>query len=214
MSSPAELRVRGSAQREVAPDYAIVQVTLSAQDRDRGTALAGANALLEQFRGATQGHDDIRSSRMSNIRVAEDYRWNPETSSHEAIGWVASLSGSVEAETDSVPDVVGRLADTGAQIGYLDWRLESDNPTFREVRNEAVADAERAAGDFAAALGRQLGDLRVLADAGLLGGETPARTVPMMARAMSGDAAGGAPIDVDPAPQMVTAGVEATFELR
>lgn len=214
MTAPAEMRVRGSAQREVAPDYAIVQLSLSNHDADRAAALAAVKAQLSKLRAATEGHDDIRTSRMSNIRIAEDYQWNPKTGSQEPRGWVASISGSVEADTDSVPAVVGRLGDTGAQIGYLDWRLAVDNPAYREVRQEAVADAVRAAEDFAAALGRQLGALRVLADSGLLGGESPIRPAPMMTRAMSSDTSAGGPIDIDPAPQMITASVEATFELR
>lgn len=214
MTSPAEMRVRGSAQRELPPDYAAIAVTLSATDSDRAAAVAGVKAQLTQFREATEGHDDIRSSRMSGIRVAENYVWNPKTGSQEQRGWIASINGIVEAGTDNVPDVIGRIADTGAQIGYLDWRLDVDNPVFREVRKEAVADAVRAADDFASALGRSPGELRVLADAGLLGGDGPVLPAPMMARAMSSDAAGSGPIDLDPAPQHVSASVEATFALQ
>lgn len=214
MPGSAELRVRGSARREVVPDYAVAQVTLSAEEPDRATAIAAVTAQLEEFRAATEGHADIRTSRMSNIRVSENFRWNPTTNAQEAIGWVASLHGSVEANTESVPTVVGRLSGAGVQIGYLEWRLELDNPTYREVRQEAVADAARAAGDFADALGRQLGDLLVLADSGLLGAESPVHPVPVMARAMASDAAVGGPIDLDPAPQTVAATVEATFALR
>lgn len=214
MPATAELRVRGSARREVAPDYAVAQVTLSAEDPDRNTALLAVEGQLERFRAATDGHNDIRTSRISNIRVSENFRWNPTTNSQEAIGWVASLHGTVQADTDAVPAVVGRLTGTGAQIGYLEWRLELDNPAYREVRQESVADAARAAEDFAAALGRQLGDLMVLADAGLLGAESPVHPGPIMARAMSSDGAVSGPIDLDPAPQVVTATVEATFALQ
>lgn len=214
MPGLAELRVRGSARREVAPDYAVAQVTLSAQEPDRTKAIAAVTAQLEEFRTATEGHADVRASQMSNIRVSENFRWNPATSSQEAIGWIASLHGSVEANTESVPAVVGRLSGAGVQIGYLEWRLELDNPTYREVRQEAVADAARAAEDFADALGRQLGDLLVLADSGLLGADSPVRPAAMMTRAMSSDAAVGGPIDLDPAPQTVAATVEATFALR
>lgn len=213
MTPPAEMRVRGSAQRELAPDYALAQVSLVARNNDRAAALADVKAQLASFRAAIDGHDDIRSSRMSSIRVTENYEWNPKTSTQEQRGWIASINGSVEADTASVPDVIGRIADAGTQIGYLDWRLDVANPVYREVRQEAVADAMRAAEDFAAALGRQVGDLRVLADAGLLGSENPIGPGPVMARAMSSDMAGTGPIDIDPAPQMVTASVEATFAL-
>lgn len=214
MNPPAEMRVRGSAHRELAPDYAVAQVSIAVRDDDRSAALAAVKAQLATFREAVEGHDDIRSSRMSSIRVTENYEWNPKTNTQEQRGWIASVNGSVEADTESVPEVIGRIADTGAQIGYVDWRLDVANPVYREVRKEAVADAVRAAEDFAAALGRQVGDLRVLADSGLLGGESPTSPAPMMARAMSSDMAGAGPIDIDPAPQFVTASVEATFALQ
>jgi len=214
MTAVAELRVRGSAQREVEPDYAIVQVTLSALDNDRSSALQAATAQLEGFRAATEGRDDIRASRLSSMRVTENYQWNPKTNTNEAKGWIASLHGTVEMDTAAAPAVLGRLTDTSAQIGYISWCLDPDNPAYREVRQESVADAVRAANDFAAALGRDLGDLRVLADAGLLGAEGSVGPVPMMARAMGADAGVGGPIDLDPAPQTVVATVEATFSLQ
>lgn len=214
MTPPAELRVRGSAHRELAPDYAVAHVSLSVRDNDRAAALAEVKARLAAFRSAIEGHDDIRSSRMSSIRVTENYEWNPKTSSQEQRGWIASIGGSVEVDTQAVPEVIGRIADTGAQIGYLDWQLDAANPAYREVRKEAVADAMRAAEDFAAALGRRVGELQVLADSGLLGGESPVRPAPMMARAMSSDAGSPGPIDLDPAPQSVMASVEATFALQ
>lgn len=214
MTAVAELRVRGSAQREVEPDYAIVQVTLSALDNDRSSALQAATAQLEGFRAATEGRDDIRASRLSSMRVTENYQWNPKTNTNEAKGWIASLHGTVEMDTAAAPAVLGRLTDTSAQIGYISWCLDPDNPAYREVRQESVADAVRAANDFAAALGRDLGDLRVLADAGLLGAEGSVGPVPMMARAMGADAGVGGPTDLDPAPQTVVATVEATFSLQ
>ena len=211
MATPAELRVRGSASREVEPDYAVIHVALEARHEQRAAAVAAAQDLLAEFRSATVDHDDIRASRISGIRVVEDYRWDAATSSQVAVGWLASLSGQVEAQSADVPAVTGRLAGTGAQLGYLDWRLDQDNPAFREVRAEAVADAVRAAEDFAAAVGRPLGELQVLADPGLLAANDAAR--PMMARAMAAEAGGAGPIDLDPAPQTVQASVEATFGL-
>ena len=90
------------------------------------------------------------------------------------------------------------------------WQLDRDHPGFRQVRTEAVADAFRAAEDFAVALGRDLGELTVLADSGLLaaggggGGEQP---VARMALKMEGAAPGGAALPAtDPAPQPGRAG--------
>lgn len=211
MATPAELHVRGSATREVAPDYASISVSVTARARQREEAIEQATALLAELREATSA-DDVRSARMSGVHIGEDLRWNPETNSHEQRGWVASVHGAVEADTAAVTDVVSRLAQTGAEVGYVEWRLERDNAAYREVRAEAVADAFRAAEDFASALNRPMGDLRILADPGLLGPGAEPRVAPMAARVMAGDAGGAAP-ELDPQPQLVAANVEATFEL-
>lgn len=211
MNTPAQLHVRGSATREVAPDYASISVNVTARSPQRREAVEQATALLAELREATSA-DDVRSARMSGVHIGEDHRWNPETNAHERQGWVASVHGAVEVDSSLVTDVVARLAQTGAEVGYLEWRLERDNAAYREVRAEAVADAFRAAEDFAAALGRPLGELRILADPGLLGQGADPRVAPMAARAMAGDASGAAP-ELDPQPQLVAASVEATFDL-
>ena len=210
MTAPAQLHVRGSAEREVKADYASISVSVTARAPRRQDALKRATALLDDLRAATDAND-VRSARMPGVHLGEDHRWNPQTNAYEHEGWVASINGTVEVLTDFVPDVVARVGQTGATVSYVDWRLDRDNPAHREVRAEAVEAAFRAAEDFASALGRNLGELRVLADPGLLSVGAEPRVTPLAARAMASDTP--APLPLDPQPQLVSASVEATFEL-
>jgi uncharacterized protein YggE len=112
-----------------------------------------------------------------------------------------------------VAEVLGSMVAAGAAVAGVEWLLAPDNPVHRQVRRDAVADAFRAAADFADALDRPLGALRTLADAGLLG----AQGGPPVGRAMmtgAGATAGeGVTVELDAEPQHVAARVEASFEL-
>ena len=68
------------------------------------------------------------------------------------------------SEVPAVDAVVKPETATGAC-----WNFLICLAAIRDMRAKAVADARRAAEDFAAALGRELGPLVVLSDPGLLG---------------------------------------------
>lgn len=213
MNRPAILNVHGSAACDVAPDFARVPVMIQSTRKERTAALGAVEMGTESVRSTLAQQPGLRSVVLSGVRVEQAYRWDQKKGVQVAIGWRAEVTGRIDVAVDEVAAVVALLVDAGAVVGGVGWLLSDDNPVYRHVRRDAVADAFRAAGDFADALQRPLGALRTLADAGLLG----AAVGPPMPRAMAGMQSGApveaAAVELDPEPQHVTARVEASFEL-
>lgn len=215
--TPVVLNVRGSASLEVMPDYAVVSLSADATRATRESALEVVQSTVFELRQALQDRPDVRVVNLSRIRVQEATEYDRELQTRVHIGWTATVSGKVLIDTAHVTVVVARIAGTAGEIGYVSWYLDGDNEAYRQVRVDAVADAFRAAGDFAGALNRKLGELRVLADPGLLSAQT-AETDPMV-RGMAFDGAAGGiaddsvEIELDPELQTVYASVEATFDV-
>ena len=215
--TPVTLNVRGSASLEVPPDYASVSLSADATRATRESALEVVQSTVFELRQALEDRPDVRAVSLSRIRVQEATEYDRDLQTRVHTGWTATVTGKVLIDTDHVTVVVARVAATAGEIGYLSWYLDDDNEAYRQVRVDAVADAFRAAGDFAGALNRQLGELRVLADPGLLSAQ--AAEAEPMARAMAFDGAAGGiaddgvEIELDPEMQTVYASVEATFDV-
>ena len=129
-------------------------------------------------------------------------------------GHAATVSGTADVTAEEVGVVVTVLVAAGARIGWLGWDLDVDNAAYRKVRQEAVADAHRAASDFAEAVGASLGALVTLADPGLLGAGVPSEHGDLSIRASASYSIEPVEeLDLDPEPQTVSAHVEACFRL-
>jgi uncharacterized protein len=96
-----------------------------------------------------------------------------------------------------------------SQIDGLWWSLRPDNPAYRTVRLEAIADARRRADDYAAAFGCTVVDLAEVSD--LEHGFAPPRE--MRAFGMAMDAAEEAMFEFEPATQTVSGQVTVRFTI-
>ena len=207
------INVRGSASDDVAPDYASVACSCSSTADDAATAQARASAIADALRAAVTDAPGVRSLTLSRVSVHEVTRWNDKRQETERTGWQATLSGVCEVDADQAGATTGLLVGAGAEVGYLNWLLDRDNPAQRRVRAAAVADARRAADDFAEAVGGVVGELLTLADPGLLGGG-PGEAAPRAAStmlALDAATAKGMAVSVDPGTVTVFAAVEASY---
>lgn len=212
MQTPATLNVRGSASKDAAPDYAVVAINVGAESPRRADAVAEVEGRVAVVRAAVADLPGVRSLTLPRVRVDRTYHWDEASGTNKQTGWSAAVSGGVEVAADGVDGVISALLGEDLDVGWVSWALDDDNPVHRAVRTLAVEDAFRAAQDFADALGMALGDIRVLADAGLLGaGAGPGAPEPRMVKAMASPAAPS--IELDPQLQRVSVSVEATFTL-
>lgn len=212
MGTDARVKVRGRASREVAPDFAVISVAVEATAAEQQDAVRQVARTADNLRDGIAAADGLRTFVLPRVRVQRNSRWDERRGQSVATDWTASVTGNVECEPAAVGPLATLVTSSGAQVMWVSWELDRANPNYREVRREAVADAVRAAEDFAAAVGRELGPLLTLADEGLLdGGRVDA--APMFARAAV-PAGGEAQLDLDPQPQVVSTAVEATFALE
>lgn len=209
--------VRGSAERDVAPDYAVLSGAITWRDAVRERAVNGASQALDVLHGVVDDLSGVRETRMSSLRVERLSVRRGD--SYQPGDWSASVSGAIEVATAHVPAAVSALAGAGLAISWVGWRLDEDNEAWREVRIAAVHEARRMAEDFAVAVGRTLGDLVSVADPGLLGAgamvaDSSAYGAPASAGGWSSPGGSGpAEVALDPAPVNITATVHAVYTL-
>ena len=96
-----------------------------------------------------------------------------------------------------------------SQIDGPWWSLRRDNPMYRDVRLDAIADARRRADDYAAAFGASVADLVEVSDldTGFPGGRE------MRAFAMAKGVADEAAFEFEPATQTVSGQVTVRFTI-
>lgn len=206
--------VRGDAELEVAPDFATVSLACTSRAPASDDALRAAGRLAEQVRAVLTDRAGVRTFTIGRVRVSEVTHWDREREQHLRTGYSATVSGRADIGTAAVGPTVTALVTAGAQISWVSWGLFTDNAAYREVRKLAVAEAHRAAEDFADAVGAPLGVLVTLADPGLLGAGVPQDHEMLYSRASASiEPEPAEDLDLDPEPQTVTARVEACYRL-
>ncbi len=215
----ATIAVRGSASDGFPADYATVHLGYRDSAEARSDALVAGNDLIAQLRdAAASAGSGVRELRVRSMRVEATFDASGTDRPREPTGWSALVDGEMLVEPNAVATVVADLIRRGASIRHVSWHLDphSETRARRSVRRRAVADALEAADDFAAALGATLGDLTALPVPGrrgagrVAGGTTP---WPPPAAAARATASWDDRVDLDPAAIVVSASVEARFDV-
>jgi uncharacterized protein YggE len=214
MSDPV-VAVRGELTREVAPEIAMVNVSVAARDRDRQATLArlaeraaALTALLDTYA------DAIERRETSGLSVY------PETkgAGERIVGYRGSVSTQLTVvDFAVVGELMLRVADNDqTTVSGPYWALRPDSAVYREARRDAIAEALARAREYAEALGARVVRLIELADTGL----SRAEAVPqspgggMQTFSMRSTSGGGPPaLDLEPRQQRVYASVEARFAI-
>ena len=156
--------VRGEARLEGSPDLAGLSCTLhstgdsaEAVRAQLATASQAIAALLQQFAAA------LERSSTSGLHVSPTFNHRNPT---KITGYTGTFTSSLTvADFDALsPIILGLSALPNAQVDGPWWSLKRDNPLYREVRLEAIAEARRRAEDYAAAFGTTVADLVEVSD--------------------------------------------------
>lgn len=203
---------------EVAPEIAVVMVSVTARDRDRGRALSH----LEQRRDALQRIVRSYAGAVEKVEggaVQVHPEFKDGKTSERVASYVAISSFRVTiCDFEVLARLVGALTDQDlVTVTGPFWRLRPDSPSFRQARLEAVRDALGRARDYAEAVGSRVTELLELSDAGpLMRGGVAFEASPMSA---GGGPIGGpasaepAQFDFTPQLQTIRGHVEARFEM-
>lgn len=210
MAGPApipQVIVRGEAVLTVEPELAVVEVTVRARGRDRGTALQRCSARQAEVNEVViSAGDAVESAETAGAAVY------PETEDGGMTVSVATVHTRLTVpRLDAAGDLVvalGRLDDV--EVSGPGWRLREDSPAIEQARLAAVRDAVHRARQYAAAFGAELTALLEVRDAGISGGGLQvAGALATMARFESS----GPHLDLAPARQQVHGAVEVRFAI-
>ena len=201
--------VRGEARIEVPPDLAGLSVTVHAS----GSSAAEVQNLLATASGRwreilTAHQAALARSSTSGLHVHPVFARNQT----RITGYRGTFSASLEvSDLDALSDLVFALTPVpSSQVDGPWWSLDRANPAYRQARIAAVADARSRAEDYAAAVGRDLGELVEISDldGGFAGG--PMR----MAKGFGMEDQSAPAFDFEPALQTVTGQVTVRYQLR
>lgn len=163
--------VVGSSVLEVAPDKALIALTVEARASEVATATAMAGAMQESVIAAARaisGADDFSS----NFSVRQDYVWEPELSRSVPSDFVASynINFAIVSE-DALGELVGEALAAAVNAGgdllrvnSISFALDDDAALQSQARRGAAENARLRAADYTGALNVELGEVLSVAE--------------------------------------------------
>jgi uncharacterized protein YggE len=199
---------------ESAPDTALIQFNVSAQDDTSQAAFSRASKNVEQVRQVLRANGiEPKAANIGFLSVQPVYEWKPK---QRVIGYRVTTDVTLKLKDFAkVAPITQQLADANvSETQTLSYTLEN----IDDAKNKAVEDAYRrtrnSADTLARASGRTLGELSF---ASVDTFENPRMVMPHMARAMSSMANAAPPAPTEgftPQTVTVTAHVNALFNLK
>ncbi|MFI5889264.1 SIMPL domain-containing protein [Actinoplanes sp. NPDC051513] len=191
--------VRGEAVREVPPEIAVINVSVTARGKNKDAVLARLTEQSAVLRAELDAYGEaIERRETAGVQVYPDFKKSE---------YVGNVDTTVTvADFGALGEMLPRLAGM-AQVSIFGpwWQLRRGSKAGAEVRRAAITDALDRAREYASAVGARIDKLVEISDeiAGAGG------VVPIAARAMAFDAQRGpAPaLELDPQRQTVQASV-------
>jgi uncharacterized protein YggE len=225
-SSTTRLSVRGEARVMVPPDAVSLFCYMTVSRAEKAQSLRVAATVLDELvselvalGGMPLTADNARAgltwSASSMTTWVEHTYDKPVDGSETAEAVVAAVSVSIGLRDFDLLDQLQTALASHAEIreNSVRWLVDDDNPGWKDVRAAAIRAAIQIGSDYSVALGGSLESLEHLADAGLLGDETPTRAASPAWAAQSGGSnyEGGHGPSLNPVPQELRATIEARF---
>jgi uncharacterized protein YggE len=213
-AQPNSVYVGADGKFETAPDTALIQFNISAQDETAQAAYQRASKAAEQVREVLRANGiEPKAANIGFFSIQPMYDWKDRK--QKVIGYRVTTNVTLKLkEFSKIGPITQQLADANvSESQTLNYTLEN----IDEAKNKAVEDAYRrarsSADSLARASGRTLGDLSY---ASVDTFESQRMPVPHMAHAMA-SMANAAPAPTEeftPQNVTVTAHVNAVFTLK
>ncbi|WP_246102410.1 SIMPL domain-containing protein [Methylobacterium terricola] len=213
--APGRISVVGRASREVAPDFATVEIAVESRGATPAAALDRTSSAARKVADLA-GEFGIRGADLAtaalSLRPASKTVRDPGGEMRDVPdGYQATNAVSVRVrDLARLGALMRRLIDGGAdRIGGVSFGLSDPRQTENAVRADAVRDARRQAEALAEAAGTRLGRLD-----NLVSPPRDGAAAPMHARSFAAKASGGGiAVPIEPGPITVEAAVEATYQV-
>lgn len=213
------ITVRGENEARVAPEHAVVRVSVTVDGRVRTEVMARAHALSEPLRDELASHQtaghvlEWSSQRMS---VWTDRPWSSDGTMLDPVHHATLEMSATFTDFGALSEWLGDVAEReGLQVGSVEWRLSPATRvrTERDVATAAVGVAVERATAYASALGLSSVTPVEVADVGLLSHDAaqPEMQRMLSKASMAMDAGGSPAIGLQPEEIVVSAAVDARF---
>lgn len=158
---PSEISVTGTAQRTMAPTYAMLSLGLTSSDTSVTTAKASNDRIMSQLISNLMNQGIAKKDiYTSNISVNPDYNYDNGKRSVTSY----SISNTVTVrinDLDKVSTIVGSAVQAGAtEINSLSFKADIPNTLQDQLTIDALKDGRHNAEIMASALGRSLGPVK------------------------------------------------------
>ncbi|MFC1941648.1 SIMPL domain-containing protein [Chloroflexota bacterium] len=154
--------VTGTGEVTIAPDIAILEVGVEAQETTVGQAQAKASGVMDDIMAALSKSnikdEDIQTQ---YFRIRQRTRWDDSTEKEVVVGY--QVTNSVTAKIryiDNVSSIIEAVVTAGGdliRINDLDFSVEDPSEYYDEAREKATADAKTRAEKLAKQTGVKLG---------------------------------------------------------
>lgn len=212
-SPPPRLVVSGEGQASVAPDLAVLSLSVMREAKSAREALDTNNDAMAAVISAMKasGVED-RDLQTAGIQINPRYNYtNKPDGSQEAelVAYQVTNTLSVRVRNiDSTGEILDKAVSLGVnQGGGISFTNEDPAATLTEARKKAVADAIAKARTLAEAAGVELGRVLEISDQSVT-------AVPMPIQAKAFDSAGGAAVPVQAGENAYQVQVTVTFALK
>jgi uncharacterized protein YggE len=221
--SEVVITVRGEHETRVAPEEAVVHLSVRTEGPDRGEVVERMAQLAAPLRDELETRKDsgvVSEWSSQRVSVWANRPWNSEGKQLALVQYASVEISATFADFAALSWWVSDVAERdGIQVDNVEWRLtrETARNTEAEVAASAVTVAVERATAYAGAIGLTSVTPLEIADVGLLHQRDSGGGAPEMLRmakasfAMDGAAGGGGGVELQPSDIVVTAAVEARF---
>lgn len=194
MKMPRTISLSGHGEAHVAPDLAVVAVGVTTGAATAAEALAAnstaMNAIFAKLKEAGIADKDMQTS---NFQINPRYNYSQDGKAPELTGYDVVNSVTLKVrKLDSLGDILDKVVSAGSNtINGISFQVEKADAATDTARQEAVKDALRKAGLYAAAANVKLGSIVSISEGP---GYQPPVPMQMDMKMLRSEAAGAPPI--------------------
>jgi uncharacterized protein YggE len=157
---PHVINVTGEAKEEVAPDQAILSVSLVSKDKNLNEAKKQNDAQVAKLVSIARDFEIPKDKlATSNVYIAPEYEYGKNAGKRDFIGYVVSRSVRITMDNIAIHErVLSAIVDANIdQVNGVEFALKDTQPRKDALRAKAFANARAKAEALAQAAGMKLG---------------------------------------------------------
>ena len=210
MATPERsITVTGEGKIAVKPDTASlslgVQATATTATEGLSRANASAAALIASLKTAGIGDDDIATS---GVSIYPQYNSKNTVSGYQASNNVTITVREI-GRTGQLIDAAAAAAGDNITVGGVSFYVDDSEALIGAARADAIHNARKRAGEYAAAAGATVGDVIQISEPAIGGSAQPM----FRAASMSKFSGGGSPMPIEAGTQDLEVSVTVVYEL-